>query len=69
MADTKFVLKVTGMTCGHCKAKVEKAVQKVPGVTRATVDLAKGEIEVQGNVSLMAVIGAILDAGYEAAGL
>ena len=30
---------VEGMKCMHCKASVEKALQAVPGVTAAEVDL------------------------------
>jgi len=31
---------IEGMMCGHCKAKVEKAIAEVPGVNACTVDLA-----------------------------
>jgi copper chaperone CopZ len=30
---------IEGMKCMHCKASVEKALQAVPGVTAAEVDL------------------------------
>ncbi|WP_309598758.1 heavy-metal-associated domain-containing protein [Sporomusa ovata] len=30
-----------GMSCGMCKGKVEKALQGMPGVTSASVDLEK----------------------------
>lgn len=30
---------IDGMKCMHCKASVEKALQAVPGVTAAEVDL------------------------------
>ena len=33
-------LKVEGMTCASCVARVEKALRKVPGVVDATVNLA-----------------------------
>jgi copper ion binding protein len=33
-------LKVEGMSCGHCKASVEKAVSAVEGVLKVEVDLA-----------------------------
>ncbi len=32
-------LLIEGMMCMHCKAKVEKALSAVPGVTGCTVDL------------------------------
>ncbi|HET9577966.1 MAG TPA: heavy metal-associated domain-containing protein, partial [Usitatibacter sp.] len=33
-------LKVEGMTCASCVARVEKALRRVPGVTDASVNLA-----------------------------
>lgn len=33
-------LRVDGMTCGGCVARVERALQSVPGVSRATVNLS-----------------------------
>ena len=35
-------LKIEGMTCPKCAARVEKALTTVPGVQRATVSLAQG---------------------------
>ncbi len=32
-------LLVEGMMCAHCKARVEKALAAVPGVSACTVDL------------------------------
>ena len=42
-----YVLKVEGMTCGHCSARVEKAAQAVDGVRQArqrgALSLRRGE--------------------------
>lgn len=38
-APDKEIVKVEGMTCGHCKSSVEKAVRGLPGVLAAEVDL------------------------------
>lgn len=35
-------LKVEGMMCGHCEARVKKALEKLDGVTAATADHNKG---------------------------
>ncbi|QSO53094.1 heavy-metal-associated domain-containing protein [Alicyclobacillus curvatus] len=61
------VLKVKGMTCNHCKHAVESALQDVPNITKATVDLAKGEVtvEMSGQVTREAIRSAIDEAGYE----
>ena len=60
-------LKVEGMTCASCVARVEKALKKVPGVTDATVNLATetATVRAEGPV-LDAALAAIRKAGYEA---
>ncbi|MDA8228611.1 MAG: heavy metal-associated domain-containing protein [Desulfitobacterium hafniense] len=60
-----MVLKIEGMTCGHCKSSVEKALLKVPGVTRAEVDLGRKQAVVIGNVDRSELVKAVDDAGYE----
>jgi len=59
-------LKVTGMTCGHCVAAVKKALEAVPGVTEAAVELAAGEAVVEGEADAEALLAAIREEGYEA---
>jgi copper chaperone len=63
-------LKIDGMTCGHCKAAVEKALQSQPGVRAATVHLEAGTAEVQyeeGHVDPAQLAAAVREEGYEAA--
>ncbi len=55
---------VKGMTCGHCKAMVEKNLAKLPGVESVTVDLASGEVKIQGNPDAAAVKEVIDDLGF-----
>jgi copper ion binding protein len=67
MANVK--LKIAGMTCGHCLAKVEKALKGVSGVYSAIVDLPEGEAEVDFDddaVTTTQLIGAVQHAGYQA---
>ncbi|AFM01417.1 MULTISPECIES: heavy-metal-associated domain-containing protein [Desulfitobacterium] len=59
-------LKVTGMTCNHCKAHVEKALLKVGGVQQVEVNLEKGEAVVAGSAGREDLIKAVEDAGYSA---
>ncbi|WP_424767493.1 copper ion binding protein [Paenibacillus sp. sgz302251] len=64
MANT--VLKVEGMTCGHCVSAVEKAVSKAGA--SGTVDLAAKSVAVEydeAKVSIEAVKEAIEDQGYD----
>lgn len=59
-----IVLKIEGMTCGHCKGSVEKALLKVPGVTQAEVDLANKQAVVIGTADRSSLAKAIDEAGY-----
>jgi Cu+-exporting ATPase len=59
---------IGGMTCASCVMRVEKALNKVPGVESATVNLAteSARITVQSNeVTDARLRRAIRDAGYE----
>jgi copper chaperone len=60
-------LRIDGMTCGHCVAAVKKALEKVPGVTGAHVELEAGRAQVEGDPSLAALLAAVQDEGYQAA--
>jgi copper chaperone CopZ len=67
MANIK--LRVTGMTCGHCQAKVERALKGTAGVYSAIVDLHVGEAEVdfEDDAATPAqIIAAVEHAGYGA---
>ncbi len=58
---------VAGMTCGHCVATVRSALEAVPGVQSATVDLARGEAEVtvdRAQADRSRLAGAVAAAGY-----
>lgn len=58
-------LKIEGMTCGHCKGAVEKALLKVPGVTQAEVDLARKQAVVIGNADRSELVKAVTESGYK----
>lgn len=58
---------VEGLTCGGCKASVEKAVNAVDGVDAATVELVPGGISrliVSGTATSAAIRDAVTSAGY-----
>ena len=61
---------IEGMSCGHCSARVEKALNALEGVS-AKVDLeAKcAAISTQGKVSDEQLKAAVVDAGYEVVSL
>ena len=57
---------VTGMSCAACSARVEKAVNAVPGVTSCSVSLLTNSMGVEGAASSADIIKAVVDAGYGA---
>ena len=57
---------ITGMSCAACSARVEKAVQAVPGVTGCAVSLLTNSMGVEGSASSEAIIAAVEAAGYGA---
>lgn len=65
-AMDKGVIKITvkGMSCGHCKAMVEKNLGNLPGVESVTVDLASGETVIKGETDLSAIREVINDLGF-----
>ncbi|MEM1485755.1 heavy metal translocating P-type ATPase [Oscillospiraceae bacterium PP1C4] len=70
ISTMKKTMRIEGMSCGHCSARVEKALNALEGVT-ATVDLeAKtAAITVEGSISDEQLKAAVTDAGYEVVSL
>ena len=62
------VIKVEGMMCPHCKARVETVCKAVEGAVDAVVDLAQKQVTVTGNADVALLKKAITDAGYEVIG-
>jgi Cu+-exporting ATPase len=60
-------LEIGGMTCASCSTRVERRLNRVPGVT-ATVNLAIGSAhaEVPDQVDVQALVAAVESAGYTA---
>ncbi len=56
--------KVSGMTCGHCAQTVTGAIEALPLVERALVDLELGELTVEGEADEQAIYHAVEKAGY-----
>lgn len=62
-------LNVEGMTCAACAKAVERAVNKLPGVSESNVNLATEKVKViydEGAVSVPDIQGAVEKAGYKA---
>ncbi|MGY4814995.1 heavy metal translocating P-type ATPase [Pseudomonas chlororaphis subsp. piscium] len=61
-------LNIGGMTCASCVGRVERALSKVAGVTRVSVNLAneRAHVELLGHVDSADLIAAVSKAGYSA---
>ena len=64
--SAETLLRVVGMTCGHCQKAVREALQEIPGVSSAEVDLDSGIVTVIGDVDRGRLIAAVSEAGYSA---
>ena len=69
LASPALRLRIEGMTCASCVARVEKALTQVPGVDSADVNLATETAEVRlskRDDSAAALVAAVEKAGYHA---
>ncbi len=67
--ENKVELKITGMTCASCSARIEKKLGKLGGVSKAAVNLATEKASVQydsAQIKVSEIIKAVKDIGYEA---
>lgn len=64
--DMKKVIEINGMSCGHCQARVENALNAIEGV-EAKVDLKKkiAIVELKKAVDDETLKNAISQAGYD----
>lgn len=60
---------VTGMSCSACSSRVEKAVSKLEGIEKASVNLLTNSMQVDYDETILtsqAIIDAVVKAGYGA---
>ena len=60
-------LKVPEMSCGHCKAAVEKAVASVDAGAEVKVDLENRTVSINSSADEATLIDALKSEGYESA--
>jgi copper chaperone CopZ len=68
----QLTLRVTGMHCGACENRIQKALSRLDGVRRSAADHRKEEVRVafdSGRTSLDAIRDAIERADYRVAGV
>ena len=66
--ESRWVFPVEGMTCASCVARVEKALSRVEGVSRASVNLATNTATVTADpekTRMASLVSTIRDSGYE----
>ncbi len=58
---------IEGMSCGHCSARVKKALEELEGITAVTVDLEKktAVLESTSALSNETLKNTIEDIGYD----
>ncbi len=64
--DDSQQLLINGMSCASCVSRVQKALQAVPGVTQARVNLAERTALVMGSAPAAQLVSAVEQAGYGA---
>lgn len=64
--DDSQQLLINGMSCASCVSRVQKALQAVPGVTQARVNLAERTALVMGSAPATDLVSAVEKAGYGA---
>ena len=65
------VIDIEGMTCQHCAQSVQQALASTPGVSRASVDVARNEAHVTfdgSTVSIATLMQAVTRTGFTAVG-
>lgn len=67
-SKTTFTLKIEGMSCNHCSARVQKALEAVEGVKKAVVDLSgkSATVTAKETVTRASLIAAVEAAGFKA---
>lgn len=59
-------LQIDGMSCGHCVARVKKALEAVPQVAVTDVQIGQARVTAEDSLALDAAIRALDEAGYAA---
>ena len=65
------IVKIDGMSCGHCEARVKKALEALAGVEKAEPSHEKKNavLTLSAAVDEAAVKAAVTDAGYDFLGM
>jgi copper chaperone CopZ len=63
----RLALAIGGMSCGHCVARVSKALQELPGVTVERVEVGSARLDFDATrVSPQRILEAVDELGFQA---
>ncbi|MDO8418296.1 MAG: cation transporter [Agitococcus sp.] len=60
-----FVIKVNGMSCGHCVSAITKALAELDKTAKVQIDKASQTVRFDGDADQEEVVLAIQEAGYD----
>ena len=67
--EMTVTLKIEGMMCPHCEARVKSVLEAIPGVREAVVSHKEDRAEVHGEaLDREVLVKAVCDAGYTVVG-
>ncbi len=61
----KYVMKIEGMSCGHCSARVEKALAALGAEAKVDLAAKTATIDAPATLDKQTMLDAVKDAGYE----
>lgn len=61
----KYVMKIEGMSCGHCSARVEKALAALGAEAKVDLAAKTAAIDAPATLDKQTMLDAVKDAGYE----
>ena len=64
---SELVMKIEGMSCGHCVSRVTKALENTPGIKVKNVEVGSATVDYDGTqASVDAIVQSLDRAGYDA---
>jgi copper chaperone CopZ len=66
-----LILRVEGMSCGHCEIAIQDAIRKLPGIKKTKATRRKKQVAVDYNTALVTpeqIADAVNATGYKAVG-
>jgi copper chaperone CopZ len=69
MAVEQLQINVIGMSCEHCRCRVQRALEALPGVCTVVINLETGAVNVEaepGTTTRENLVAAVEEVGYSA---